>query len=99
MPALYKSCILGTFLWSKWPQKIWLFPNIYDNAFYTLLGSQNGLQMGFYSIFVFLGTKIQIGAFFGLFRAKMNTIGIQNPKIIVTNDYQQFLAPFDCFCH
>ena len=35
--------------------------------------------------------------FFGLFRAKMTTIGIQNPKIIVTNDYQQFLAHFDWF--
>ena len=38
--------------------------------------------------------KIQ---FFGLFRAKMNTIGIQNPKLIVTKDYQQFLAHFECF--
>ena len=35
--------------------------------------------------------------FFDLFRAKMNTIGIQNPKLIVTNDYQQFLAHFDWF--
>ena len=35
--------------------------------------------------------------FFGLFRAKMTTIGIQNPKIIVTNDYQQFLAHFEWF--
>ena len=35
--------------------------------------------------------------FFGLFRAKMTTIGIQNPKIIVTNDYQQFLTHFDWF--
>ena len=35
--------------------------------------------------------------FFGLFRAKMTTIGIQNPKLIVTNDYQQFLAHFDWF--
>ena len=35
--------------------------------------------------------------FFGLFRAKMTKIGIQNPKLIVTNDYQQFLAHFDCF--
>ena len=35
--------------------------------------------------------------FFGLFRAKMNTIGIQNPKLIVTNDYQQFLAHFEWF--
>ena len=33
----------------------------------------------------------------GLFRAKMNTIGIQNPKLIVTNDYQQFLAHFEWF--
>ena len=24
----------------------------------------------------------------------MNTIGIQNPKLIVTNDYQQFVALF-----
>ena len=35
--------------------------------------------------------------FFGLFRAKMTTIGIQNPKIFVTNDYQQFLTHFDWF--
>ena len=35
--------------------------------------------------------------FLGLFRAKMTTIGIQNPKLIVTNDYQQFLAQFEWF--
>ena len=35
--------------------------------------------------------------FFGLFRAKMTKIGIQNPKLIVTNDYQQFLAYFEWF--
>ena len=35
--------------------------------------------------------------FFGLFRAKMNKIGIQNPKLIVTSDYQQFLAHFNWF--
>ena len=35
--------------------------------------------------------------FLGLFRAKMTTIGIQNPKLIVTNDYQQFLAHFEWF--
>ena len=35
--------------------------------------------------------------FFGLFRAKMTTVGIQNPKLIVTNDYQQILAHFDWF--
>ena len=34
---------------------------------------------------------------FGLFRAKMTKIGIQNPKLIVTNDYPQFLAHFDWF--
>jgi len=27
----------------------------------------------------------------------MTNIGIQNPKLIVTNDYQQFLAHFDWF--
>ena len=27
----------------------------------------------------------------------MTTIGIKNPKLIVTNDYQQFLAHFDWF--
>ena len=27
----------------------------------------------------------------------MTKIGIQNPKVIVTNDYQQFLAHFDLF--
>jgi len=37
--------------------------------------------------------------FFGLFRAKMTTddYSIQNPKIIVMNDSQQFLANFDWF--
>ena len=35
--------------------------------------------------------------FFGVFRAKMTTIGIQNPKLIVTNNYQQFLAHFEWF--
>ena len=27
----------------------------------------------------------------------MTTVGIQNPKLIVTNDYQQFLAHFEWF--
>ena len=31
------------------------------------------------------------------FLAKMNAIGIQNPKLIVTNDYQHFLAHFEWF--
>ena len=35
--------------------------------------------------------------FFGLFCAKMTKIGIQNPKLIVTNDYQKFWAHFDWF--
>ena len=35
--------------------------------------------------------------FFGLFRAKMDTFGIQNPKLIVTNDFQQFLTHFEWF--
>ena len=32
--------------------------------------------------------------FFGLYWAKMTKIGIQNPKLIATNDYQQFFAHF-----
>ena len=35
--------------------------------------------------------------FLGLFRAKMTIIGIQNPKLNVTNDYQLFLAHFEWF--
>ena len=31
----------------------------------------------------------------GRFWSKMTKIGIQNPKIIVTNDYQKFWAHFD----
>ena len=55
--------------------------------------------MGFYSIFVVGGTKIRIRkcVFFGLFWAKMTKIGIPNPKLNVTNDYQQFLAHFEWF--
>ena len=33
--------------------------------------------------------------FLGLLRAKMTAIGKQNPKLIVINDYQQFLAHFE----
>jgi len=36
---------------------------------------------------------------FYLFWAKMTKIGIQKPKLIVTNDYQKFWAHFDCFYH
>ena len=35
--------------------------------------------------------------FFGLFWAKMTKIGIPNPKLNVTNDYQQFLAHLEWF--
>ena len=35
--------------------------------------------------------------FFGLFRAKMTTIAIQNPKLIVDNDYQLFSTHFEWF--
>ena len=33
----------------------------------------------------------------GIFWAKMTKIYIQNPKLIVTNYYQQFLAHFEWF--
>ena len=32
-----------------------------------------------------------------LLSAKMTMIGIKNPKLIVTNDYQQFLPHFEWF--
>ena len=35
--------------------------------------------------------------FYGLFWAEMTRIDIQNPKLIVTNDFQQFLAHFEWF--
>ena len=35
--------------------------------------------------------------FLAFFRAKMTAIGFQNSKLIVTNDYQQFLAHFEWF--
>ena len=46
-----KNRVFGTFMWSKWPKKIGLFPNFYDSASHTLLGAWNG-KKGFYSIFV-----------------------------------------------
>ena len=80
-------------------QKIWLVPNIYDNASHTRLEALNGLKKGFYSIFVVDNTKIRIlkCVFLAFFGAKMTKIDIQNPNQIVTKDYQQFLAHFDHF--
>ena len=57
--------------------------------------SQNGLKTGFYSISVDSGTKIPIWKC--VFWAKMTKIGIQNPKLFVTNDYQQYLTHFEWF--
>ena len=48
------------------------------------------------AILLLVGPKFG-SKFLGLFRAKMTTIGIQNPKLIVTNDYQQFLPHFEWF--
>ena len=64
-----QSMIMHVFiiLWStyinnyqKWSEKIWLFPNIYDNASHTLSGAWNDKKRGFYSLFVIGGTKIRI---------------------------------------
>ena len=76
--ALNKNHIFGTFLWSKWAKKVWLFPNNYDKA---SCGVSKWPKMGSYSNFVIGGTKFDF----------------QNPKLIVTNDYQHFLAHFDWF--
>ena len=58
-PPEQNSCFWHLFV-IQMTQKIWLSPNIIDNASHTLSGSQNDLKMGFYSIFVIGGTKIWI---------------------------------------
>ena len=92
MPYPNENHIFGPFLWSNWPEKIWLFSNIYDKAPHTLSGAQICQKKGFYSIFVIGGTKIRICkcSFLAFFGAKMAKIDIQNLKLIVPNDYQQF---------
>ena len=62
-PLLNKNRVFGNFLWSKCPEKIWLFPNIYDNASHTLLGSQNGLKTGL-SLSVCLMSKLLLFKFY-----------------------------------
>ena len=63
--------------------------------FWGLEMAKKGVSIAFLSL---AGPKFgSKNAFFGLFRAKMTTIGIQNPKLIVTNDYQQFLPHFEWF--
>ena len=61
------------------------------------MGAQNSQKMGFYSIFVIGGDNFQIikFGFLAFLEAKMNKIDILNPKLIVPDDYQQFLARFE----
>ena len=68
------------------------FPKYLRQCPHTLLGEQICKKKGFYSIFVISGTKIWIWkcGFLAFFGAKMATIDIQNLKLIVPNDYQQF---------
>ena len=92
-PTNWQGGILGTFLWSNW-----LFPNIYDNASHTLSEAQNGLKRVSIVFLLLAGPEFRSkNKVFGPFRAKMTTLGIQNPKLIVTNNYQQFLAHFEWF--
>ena len=55
-------------------------------------GLKYAKKKGFYSIFVIGGTRIRICkcGFLAFLGAKMATIDIQNLKLIVPNDYQQF---------
>ena len=75
-------------------QKIQLFPNISSICLPYSFGGLKWQKRGFCSIFVISRTKIRIKKFSFL---AMTTIGIQNPKLIVTNDYQPFLANFEWF--
>ena len=57
--------------------------------------AKKGVSIAFLSL---AGPKFgSKNVFFGLFRAEMTTIGIQNSKLIVKNDYQRFLPHFEWF--
>ena len=73
------------------PKKIWLFPNIYDNASHSLSKAQIDLKKVFYSIFV-VRTKIWIlkYGFLSFFGAKWLKLKSKTQKI----NYQWFLAHF-----
>ena len=75
----------------KTTQKIWLFPNIYDNASHSLSKAQIDLKKVFYSIFV-VRTKIWIlkYGFLSFFGAKWLKLKSKTQKI----NYQWFLAHF-----
>ena len=55
--------------------------------------TQKRVSIAFFSL---AETKLKCG-FSAIFGALMTKIDIQNPKLIVTNDYQQFLVHFEYF--
>ena len=65
---------------------------MYDNASHSLSEAQIGLKNGFSSIFVISMTKFRIlkCVFCPFLGAKMTEIEIKIPKLIVTNDYDNF---------
>ena len=90
-----KKCVFGIFLWSNWPQKIWLFPNIYDNAFHTLSKAQKGLKKGFCSIIIVGRTKILIlKCFFAFFGLKLLKLISKTQKKLLPMIIKVFLADF-----
>ena len=70
--------------------------NLTFPKYLSLLGSQNDLKIGFYSIFVVGGDKIWISkfGFLAFFEDKITKIDILNPKLIVPDDNQQFWVHF-----
>ena len=56
-------------------------------------------KKGFYSILVVGGDKFWIlkFVFLAFFEAKMSKIDILKPKLIVSDDFQQFLVHFEWF--
>ena len=59
-PTIRGGASLAPFVIQMTPKNLTFFPNTYANTSHTLLEPQNGLKMGFYSIFTFGGTKIWI---------------------------------------
>ena len=81
-----RFCVFGTFLWSNWPKKIWLFLNIYDNASHTLSEAQNGLKKD-------QNLNLEM-CFLAFFEAKMTKSEIQNPKKIIIDSFGHILSNF-----
>ena len=74
--------------------------NMHQQCLPHSFGGSKWCKKGLYSIFVIGRTKICIlRCGFLPFLAKMIKFDIKNPKLIVINDFQHFLAHFEWFYH